>query len=224
MALSAACVIAAAFFLPETLFDRHRLMHDAPTSTVNESKLSHENGKEFYVEQVETHLPFTFARSLRIGTNRRGYLRQFIRPWLTLRLPGVWVVMLQYGGLVGGIVTISTIGPELVSAPPYLWGKNAGLINIGGLIGTVLGAIYTIVMADSLLKRQAKHEARGLAEPEARLPATVPSLFLATTGLWVFGFCAGSPAPGHWVGLEVGYGMLCFALMQIPSINFTCKP
>jgi len=59
-----------------------------------------------------------------------------------------------------------------------------------------------------------------MAEAEARLPLIIPSLFLATTGMWVFGFCAGHPSPNAWVGLEVGYGMICFGLMMVPSVGF----
>ena len=56
--------------------------------------------------------------------------------------------MLWYGGLVGGIVTVSTIGPSIVAASPYLWGSDAGLINVGGVVGTILGVICMFVLAD----------------------------------------------------------------------------
>jgi len=45
-------------------------------------------------------------------------------------------------------------------------------------------------------------------------------LFLATTGLWTFGFSAQNPAPNAWLGLQFGSGMLAFGLMQAPSIGF----
>jgi hypothetical protein len=219
VALSAACFLMALIFLPETLFDRLRVMGNDQTPPETESE--HEKDNNVRIKHIESYPKFTFARSLRMNTNRGGYLRQFGRPWLTLRLPGVWMVMFQYGGLVGGIVTITTIGPNIVSEPPYLWGKNAGLLSVGGIIGTVLGGLFTLFFADSQLKRQAKQDSHGLAEPESRLPIIIPSLFLATTGLLMFGFCAEYPAPGRWIGLEVGFGMLCFALMQVPSIEFT---
>ena len=103
--------------------------------------------------------------------------------------------------------------------PPYLWGHNVGLINVGGLIGTFLGAIYTGIVADWSLKRNAK-KTHGMAEPESRLPLIVPSLILATAGMWVFGFSAANPSPNGWVGLEVGFGMVCFGLMMVPSVGF----
>ena len=132
--------------------------------------------------------------------------------------------MLQYGGLVGGIVTISAIGPQLVVGPPYLWAQNAGAIVSGGIIGTMFGAIYTYFIADWSIKRQAAKDARGggrgYAEPESRLLTMLPSLFIATIGLWVFGFSAQYPGGTKWVGLQFGLGMLAFGLMQVPSVGF----
>jgi hypothetical protein len=129
--------------------------------------------------------------------------------------------MLMYGALVGGIVTISVIGAQIMAAPPYSWGANAGLINVGGLIGAGLGAIFTYFVSDAQLEKQAKKESHGHAEPEARLSMLFPSLFLSTGGFFVFGFCAQNPGSGRWVGLQVGYGMITFGLMQIPSLGFT---
>lgn len=170
---------------------------------------------------IEHHRPYTFLRSLGFVRPRGSLIRQFAQPWIALALPGTWVVMLHYSGLVGGIVTISVMGAQMVSAPPYLWGANAGLINVGGLIGALLGGLYTYAVSDWQLRRDArKREGRGYAEPEARLVTMFPALFVATAGFLVFGFCAQNPAPGRWVGLEAGYVMITFGLMQVPSIGF----
>lgn len=189
---------------------------DEDTSVNQKTQVVHSE----HLTATHTYEPFTFARSLEMSTYRGRIGHQFLGPYRALLLPGVWLVMLQYGGLVGGIVTISTIGPQLLSAPPYLWGQNAGLINVGGLVGSSLGAAYTYIVADRSLTRQAHRAAHGLSEPEARLPTLIPGLCLATTGLWVFGFCAAYPSRVGWLGLEVGLGMLTFGLMQVPSIGF----
>lgn len=126
----------------------------------------------------------------------------------------------RYGGLVGGIVTLSTVGPIFLSQPPYLWGKDVGLINLGGVIGVAVGAALTFFTADYLATRTARKERHGFYEPEARLPALFPGLFIATTGLWTFGFCAANPSPKGWVGLAVGTGMLSGATTMVPSIGF----
>jgi hypothetical protein len=222
-------------FQPETLYGRRNWTSDyaphAAKSPSRDAAVREDDEKSKDVSKFEETLdspssypPFTFARSLRIGVYRGGWGRKFLGPVLTLRYPGTWLVMLQYGGLVGGIVTISAIGPQLVAAPPYLWGSSAGAVVSGGIIGTALGAVYTYFIADWSMKRSASRAARkcgkGYAEPESRLLTMMPSLFVATTGLWVFGFCAQNPGPGRWVGLEFGQGMLAFGLMQIPSVGF----
>ncbi|KAH8897807.1 major facilitator superfamily transporter [Thozetella sp. PMI_491] len=198
LALSAATFLGTVLFVPETSFNRIGVEAQATSQ----------------------YRPYTFLRSLEIGKPTGGVVSKFIQPWKTLVLPGTWVVMLHYGGLVGGIVTISTIGPQLLAMPPYLWGENVGLLNLGGLVGCILGAIYTYMAADWYLKRKAKRRTKGFAEPEDRLPLTFPALFISTAGFLVFGFCAQNPSPNAWLGLEFGYGMITFGLMQVPSVGF----
>lgn len=36
---------------------------------------------------------------------------------------------------------MSSVGPQIVAAPPYNWGRGVGLINVGGLIGSLLGCV-----------------------------------------------------------------------------------
>ncbi|EON67977.1 hypothetical protein W97_07123 [Coniosporium apollinis CBS 100218] len=219
--LAAITLILCFLFQPETLFDRTATMGIAGNSSIDHS--SETKPKVTELEEVAfttDYRPYTFARSLKMNTYRGGVLQKFIAPFLTLRLPGVWLIMFWYAGLVGGVVTISAIGPTIVASPPYLWGHDAGLINVGALIGALVGLVFTYITVDRSIKQQAKHESHGLGEPETRLKTALPGLFLATAGLLVFGFCAANPSPKGWVGLQVGYGMVSFGLMQCPSVGF----
>lgn len=218
MALAAATLLGTFFLVPETLYVRGSPSSSTealPQTTSNDSK------EEAVVQ--ETYKPYTFARSLGFIKPRGGILYHFTNPWRVLALPGTWVVTLQYGGLVGGIVTISTIGPQLLAMPPYLWGNNVGLINIGGLVGTILGSIHAYLVSDARLRSVAKHQHQShrYVEPEDRLPTMFPALAIATAGFLVFGFCAQNPGPKVWIGLEFGHGMIAFGLMQAPSIGFS---
>jgi MFS family permease len=213
VALAAATFLGTLFLVPETLYIRG---NDSPST----ERLQQAASKEAEEAAQTSYRPYTFARSLGFRKPLGNVAHHFFNPWAVLKLPGTWVVTLQYGGLVGGIVTISTIGPQLLAMPPYLWGNNVGLINLGGLIGTILGAVYTYFTSDARLKSAAKHDANHLVEPEARLPIMLPSLAIATIGFLVFGFCAQNPGPSVWAGLEVGHGMITFGLMQAPSIGF----
>ncbi|PNS17297.1 hypothetical protein CAC42_6980 [Sphaceloma murrayae] len=215
-----ATFLGCLFFLPETMFDR-----DAALAAVHddiEVSSDGEKEKSRQVERINSQVfpPYTFARSLGVMKPRPGFFYRFITPYSTLRLPGTLMVMLHYAGLVGLIVTMSSVGPQLLSAPPYLWGSNAGLLNVGGLLGAILGAFYTYFTADWVTKRAARREQHGFAEPEKRLPLMIPALIIAVAGALVFGFVAQNPSPNGWVGLNFGLGMVAFGLMQVPSIGF----
>lgn len=140
--LAAITFVLCFFFQPETLYDR-------PQTTVqlagDPKKADVETKESVVISSPDTssYRPYTFVRSLKIGMYRPGIFQKFIAPYKALRLPGVWLVSLWYAGLVGLIVTTSVIAPQLVAAPPYLWGKGVGLINVGGIIGTVLGCVST---------------------------------------------------------------------------------
>jgi hypothetical protein len=220
--LSAAIFIATLLLLPETLFNRKQALEAESTSTVVAvaPKEDHQ-GCAAELEQVQPQQRLSFRRSLTMFNNNRGGLwQQFVAPFLTLRFPAVWVIMLQYGALVGGLVSMTTVSPIFLFVSPYSWGENVGLVNLAGVVGTCLGLLTTYVVSDYLVKMRASREDSGLFEPEYRLPAFFGSLFLSTAGLWIFGFCAAHPSPSGWIGLAMGMGMLSFGIVQIPSIGF----
>ncbi|KAM0435853.1 hypothetical protein ACHAPT_002744 [Fusarium lateritium] len=219
LALSGLCFLGVALFVPKTLYDRASPSHSTQVAE-SEKRVDHEEQVEYRQPTQDHHKPITFVQGLGFGRPRGSLVRQFLRPWQTLALPGTWVVMLHYAGLVGGIVTISTIGAQLVAMPPYLWGANAGLINVGALIGTVVGYLYTHMLADGRLVKQANAKRHGVAEAEDRLPTLFFPLATATCGFFVFGFCAQNPGPKQWIGLELidSYHSLaadCFTMVTI---------
>ncbi|KAK4554739.1 hypothetical protein LTR86_008241 [Recurvomyces mirabilis] len=221
MALFAFNLLLEIFLVPETLFDRHaHLLAEQHPSVTGETSVVDEKSKVSTVERSVPAGSMSFGQSMKVGLYRGDLLKHFVDPWRSLAFPGTWVVMLHYGGLLGGIVTISTVGPVFLAMPPYLWGKNVGLLNVGALVGGFLGFLFTYFLADRLTTRSARKESHGLAEPESRLPAMFPALLLATTGIWTFGFSAAHPSPHAWAGMVVGYGMVGFGIMQIPSIGF----
>ena len=207
-------------FVPETLFDRSEYLQQDHNlySKVGEEKANVSTTEQSSVSDLPAR--FTYLQSLGFGKYRGGWIRHFAAPWLSLRLPGNWMVMLQYGANVGGVVTLSTVAPMFLAAPPYLWGNNVGLFSLGGLVGVCIAGLVTFSLADLLLKRQAKKETHGFSEPETRLPMIIPGSILGTLGLWTFGFCAANPSPNAWAGLVVGSGMQAFGLVIVPSIGF----
>jgi hypothetical protein len=220
-------LLACFLLVPETLYARELPAH--PTdSSLDKGVKAEDEASSVKIEDITQrcststgqYKELTFLRSLKLHTYHGNLMQNFIAPWLTLRLPGVWLVMFWYAGLVGGVVTITTVGPTLVAQPPYLWGANAGLLMIGGIVGAILGAVVTALSADRIITTKKTLEGDENMEPETRLPVALPGLILATTGLWTFGFCAQSPNPHMWIGMQFGLGMLSFGLMQAPSIGF----
>jgi hypothetical protein len=218
--LSAITFAICLLFQAETLYDRET----EPSSQIIGSEKRTVEVKENLATASSTsaspYRPYTFAQSLKVGVYHPGIQKRLIKPILAARLPGVWLVSLWYAGLVGAIVAMSSVAAQLVSAPPYLWGKNAGLINVGGVIGTLLGCLYTYLVADWTTKRLAKKDSHGYTEPESRLVTALPSLFIATAGIIIFGVVGQNPSPHGWVGLQFGIAMNSFGLMQAPSVGF----
>lgn len=218
--ISAITFVLCLVFQAETLYDR-------PQTTVTFSDDVEKSGTETKEAVViadsaapSSYPPYSYMRTLKFITYRPGIVQKFLAPYKVARLPGVWLVSAWYAGLVGLIVVISTVGPQLMSAPPYLWGKDAGLINVGGAIGSLIGCIYTYFVADFTTKRLAKQDRHGFTEPESRLVTALPALFIATAGALVFGFVGDHPSTTGWVGLQFGIGMVSFGLMQAPSVGF----
>lgn len=220
--ISGILFVMSFFAIPETLYERQTSANGSPNSEESQLEQKAAFGAMTHVESRTpvAYAPFTFVRSLKLVIYRPGITKRFWAPYLALRLPGAWMVILHYGGLIGLIVTASTVGPQLLSAPPYLWDSSSGLFNVGGLIGGLLGLAYAYLSTDWWSKRIARRDSNGYAEPETRLPLMLPSLFIATIGPLVFGFCAANPSPHGWIGLCFGLGMICFALMQVGSVGF----
>lgn len=139
--LSAISFILCFFLQSETLYDRAKTTvqlnneTEKPGVETKESVIIADNAT------ASSYPPYTYLRSLKLITYRPGIVERFVAPYKVLRLPGVWLVSGWYAGLVGLIVTCSSIGPQVMAAPPYLWGKNVGLISVGGVIGAFLGCV-----------------------------------------------------------------------------------
>lgn len=170
--LAAITFVLCLVFQAETLYDRPITNGHVP----NSPNKSEAETKEAVVVadsgvSAASYPQYSYMRTLKLITYRPGLVHNFVAPYKTLRLPGVWLVSLWYAGLVGLIVTVSTIGTQLVAVPPYLWGKNVGLINVGGLIGAALGCVripvsspnhYMLTVASSSI-----HTCRPIGQPSA---------------------------------------------------------
>ncbi|KAL4863665.1 hypothetical protein BDV12DRAFT_189503 [Aspergillus spectabilis] len=225
--LSAGVFCVILLLVPETLFDRTPYLEEETRLARSETRESRD--KETRAETIEQSIPMpedrlmslTFWQALRFGTYQTGFLRELIKPIYTVCLPGVWVATLQVATLVAGVVTMSIVGPQMLAVPPYNWGANVGLFNLGGVVAMLLALITNYLILDYVVKRQANRQSDGFVESESRLPLCAPGFILATVGLVVFGLCAAHDGGSAWAGLVVGNGMLTFGLVMVPGIAYT---
>ncbi|KXX76566.1 hypothetical protein MMYC01_206656 [Madurella mycetomatis] len=99
-ALSSGDLAASSSSTSLTRFPKYKSFHELPSISSTE------------------YPPFAYTQSLKFGKYRGNIWCQFRKPWFTLRLPITWVITAHYGGLVGGVVFISTVGPQVLSLPP----------------------------------------------------------------------------------------------------------
>ena len=100
--LAAICFTLSFFFQAETLFNRNLAQRSAPGQELKKPNVSRvsTSGKNHTVqtedveedqssERDETrYAPYTFARSLKMGTYRSGFFHRYVTLLSTLRLPG----------------------------------------------------------------------------------------------------------------------------------------
>jgi predicted MFS family arabinose efflux permease len=214
-ALIGGVMILTISIVPETTFDRPTEVFPASQPWTANSEL--EKAEVTALDRVTTADPLTcqvsprphlgYLESLKIGVYKGNVMENFLAPWKALLLPGVWPLMLQVGALIGGTVSMSTLAPILLSIPPYSWGNSVGLINVAGVVGSILGGIILSAPSDWILKTMVRRGAGGLTEAEMRLPLLIPGSLMGVAAFLAFGFCASSNQSSAWVGMAFGIGM-----------------
>lgn len=119
-----------------------------------------------------------------------------IRPFYVFLLPHVLYTAIEWSFDICAMVMFSAMNPIIFGSPPYNFNTGAiGYMNVGPLIGTILGSIYGGVLCDKVTLWLAKRN-HGVYEPEMRLyllplPATCMS-----GGLIMYGVTAAYVSQG----------------------------
>ncbi len=105
---------------------------------------------------------------------------------------------------------------SILSSPPYNFSSGlVGTSYLAPVIGGVLGAVWSGVVADKIALRLARKN-NGIREPEQRLwPLILTGLFFGA-GLIIWG--VGASEGLHWFALIVGLGMVGFGIVSGGSI------
>ncbi|RDL31800.1 Uncharacterized protein BP5553_09202 [Venustampulla echinocandica] len=167
----------------------------------------------------------TYLQKLAITTpsgsdGNNSLLRHMYQPLILLgTIPAVAWTALVYGILVALADVMSTILSSFMTKPPYNFDSSQiGMMNIPKIIGSTLGSLIAGPFSDWLVVYLARRN-NGVYEPEMRLWAIVPFIFLVPIGSLMFGIGLNNKVP--WPAITVGLGLYRAGIAPISGITIT---
>lgn len=172
------------------------------------------------------------------GSNvpRQSYLQK-IRPWSKPQKHPLRIILLTYvhmiqslgsPGILYAILSSSvilgcTIGMSLtyneVLMVNYKWKpKDVGLINVGGIIGAILGMAYCTFIGDKFVLFLARRN-KGIHKPEHQLITMIPPAIVGFGMLLLYGYTAGGGST--WWGPYLGWTILQISFTAVLIISTT---
>ncbi|KAL2801953.1 major facilitator superfamily domain-containing protein [Aspergillus granulosus] len=150
---------------------------------------------------------------------REQMQKLFLRPWVLLLREPIVLLLSFYASLIYGTLYM------LFAAFPVVYGENrgwnagvSGLPFLGVMVGTLLGALYTLYDNKRYIKAQKRGD--GFASPEERLyPCMVSAL---TIPIGLFWFAWTNSASIHWSAsvlalVPFGFGII---LIYLGIVNY----
>ncbi|KAI1496328.1 major facilitator superfamily domain-containing protein [Biscogniauxia marginata] len=147
-------------------------------------------------------------------------LRELWVPWYLHIFPIVELAAFVVSFSASGYLVVNLSQTQAFAAPPYNYSSQTiGLFNlavfIGGLIGLFTNGPWSDWVAAYLTKKN-----NGIREPEMRLPAMIPYVFVMIIGSVITG--VGYDYHWPWPAIVViGYGCLGIQVSALPSIAST---
>ncbi|CAG7961836.1 unnamed protein product [Penicillium olsonii] len=224
--IAAVNFITTIFLLPETLYEVEPepvVVDDiekdvsSHVETVTRSDTRTETRAQMdYTSYWEGLWSFQISKEAK----EKGVLRHlaylFILPFPLLLIPGVLIASAMYGVILGAVVIISTIAPDLFSPPPYLFSSaELGLFTFSSFAGIVIAAPIAGPLTDHL-SRWLRVRNNGIHKPEHRLPALILPFLICPVGLIVFGYTVANHQ--HYVRPAVGAAICAAGLTLVPSV------
>ncbi|ENH69986.1 hypothetical protein FOC1_g10009493 [Fusarium oxysporum f. sp. cubense race 1] len=96
--------------------------------------------------------------------------------------------------------------------------KDIGLINVGGVVGAVLGMLYCTFLANPFVLWMARRN-RGIHQPEHHLITMAPPAVVGVGMLLLYGFTAGGGAT--WWGPYLGWTIFQYSFTAVIIISTT---
>ncbi|KAJ5760434.1 hypothetical protein N7520_007590 [Penicillium odoratum] len=226
--LAAFNFVTAIFMLPETTYEPEAEEEPEQVEDLEKDSHSHVEAVRRIQSQVGDrvdmdyglHFKGLFTFSLTKEAREKGVFKHFaylfMLPFPLLLVPGVLIASIMYGVVLGGIVAISTLAPELFSPPPYLFSSaDLGLFTLSSFVGIVIAWPIAGPLTD-LLSRWMRKRNNNVHQPEHRLPALILPFLICPVGLVVFGYTVANHQ--HYVRPAVGSAICAAGLTLVPSV------
>jgi hypothetical protein len=114
-------------------------------------------------------------------------------------------------------VMISTIAPQLLGPPPYLFkASGIGLFALSSFLGIVIAYPVAGPLTDVLSRYLRRVSSAGVHIPEYRMPALIMPFIIAPPGLLLFAYTLANG--GSVYAAATGYAMQISALVFVPSV------
>ncbi|RFN42547.1 hypothetical protein FIE12Z_12785 [Fusarium flagelliforme] len=139
----------------------------------------------------------------------------------SLASPAIMFAILISSVVLAGTIDMSLIYANALSA--YGWAKqDLGLINVGAIIGSMLGSAYAVLVGDNMILWLARRN-NGVHKPEHHLIVLAPPAILGFAMLLLFGFTVEGYS-NAW-GLVLAYSLyqLTFVAVLIVSTTFASE-
>ncbi|EHA26727.1 hypothetical protein ASPNIDRAFT_132941, partial [Aspergillus niger ATCC 1015] len=147
---------------------------------------------------------------------------QFSLPFRFICVPMVLFATIAYGIFLSGIVLISAISPQFLSAPPYHLSSSAiGIYTLSSFLGIVIGYPIAGPFTDLLSRWAAarRYTTNNTHHPKDRMPALIIPFLVAPPGLILFAYAIAS-SKSLYVS-ATGYAMQASALVFVPSVTMS---
>ncbi|PYH74266.1 MFS transporter [Aspergillus vadensis CBS 113365] len=229
--LGAVNFLTSVLFLPETTFRRCFAEDGNGNAAEVEKKV------EQTVEQRENEpSPRNYWKDL-ISFRDRGlepeglkcWPGQFSLPFRFLCVPIALFATIAYGIFLSGIVLISAISPQFLSAPPYHLSSSAiGVYTLSSFLGIVIGYPIAGPLTDLLARWAATHRRHTTTttttinnthHPKDRMPALIVPFLIAPPGLILFAYAI-AREKSLYVS-ATAYAMQAAALVFVPSVTMS---
>ncbi|KAF7719710.1 Uncharacterized protein PECH_008896 [Penicillium ucsense] len=225
--LAAVNLVTTFFMLPETIYEwdevnDHEVHEDAEKNIKShlENVQSRSQAGDRAKMDYGDYFKGLFTMGITEEAKKNGVVKHFfyllVLPFPLLLVPGVLIASIMYGVILGGIVTMSTIVPAVLSPPPYLFSSaQLGLFMLSSFIGVVIAWPIAGPLTD-LLSRWMRKRNNNMHKPEHRIPALIIPFLICPIGLVIFGLTFARHE--SYVTAAVGQAISAAGLTLVPSV------